>query len=97
MRARLACGAAIAMAVTAYLNGLHNPFVYDDYRTILGNTSIQLDGTFRALVWHDVTRPLVNLSYALNHAAWGNNPLGFHLTKSRAPCSECRASFSTGP
>jgi hypothetical protein len=32
------------------------------------------------VVWHDITRPLVNLSYALDAAIWGIRPLGFHLT-----------------
>jgi protein O-mannosyl-transferase len=34
----------------------------------------------QAIVWHDITRPLVNLSYALDAAIWGLRPLGFHVT-----------------
>src|SRR5207247_1475821 len=64
----------------AYLNALHNPFVYDDYRTIVENVSVQSPGSFRAIVLHDITRPIVNLSYAADRALWGAQPFGFHVT-----------------
>src|SRR6185437_2101764 len=37
----LAGGLAVLLAVIVYLNALHNPFVYDDRRLILGNASIE--------------------------------------------------------
>ena len=63
-----------------YLNALHNPFVYDDYHTVVANTSIQSVANLRAMVLHDVKRPIVNVSYAIDRALWGPAPLGFHVT-----------------
>jgi hypothetical protein len=77
---RLACGAAAAAAVLVYCNALHNPFVYDDYHTVMANTSIERLGDLRAIVLHDMTRPLVNLSYAIDRRLWGASPEGFHVT-----------------
>jgi protein O-mannosyl-transferase len=77
-RAPLACSAAAAAAVLVYLNALHNPFVYDDYHTVVANASIDRLGDLRAIVLHDMTRPLVNLSYAFDRRLWGMSPEGFH-------------------
>jgi tetratricopeptide (TPR) repeat protein len=74
------CIVAAALGGFVYLNALHNPFVYDDHRTILDNGSIRSLREPRAIVLHDVTRPLVNLSYAIDRALWGGDPFGFHLT-----------------
>ena len=80
-RRTVLCGAvAMAMALLVYVNALHNPFVYDDYHTVIANTSIQTLTNLRAIVMHDVTRPLVNFTYALDRVAWGPAPFGFHLT-----------------
>src|SRR5713101_4374894 len=76
---RLALVAA-GLGGLVYLNALHNPFVYDDYRTIVDNGSIQTLLQPRAIVMHEPTRPLVNLSYAIDRALWGAAPFGFHLT-----------------
>ena len=78
-RALFAALAAV-LAGAVYLNALHNPFVYDDRRMIVENTSIQSLHNLRAIVWHDIARPLINLSYAVDYAAWGSAPFGFHLT-----------------
>jgi hypothetical protein len=34
----------------------------------------------RALLLHDVTRPVISVSYALDRAIWGAAPFGFHVT-----------------
>jgi protein O-mannosyl-transferase len=75
-------GGAIALAgALVYVNALRNPFVYDDHRLILENTSLTDLHNWRAILYHDISRPLVNLSYALDYAIWrGPNPVGFHLT-----------------
>jgi protein O-mannosyl-transferase len=75
----LAGGAAAAMAISVYANALHNPFVYDDYHTVIENTSIRTVTNPRAIFWHDVTRPVVNFSYAVDRAVWGPTAFGFHL------------------
>ena len=79
-RAILAGGAAAAMAISVYLTSLHNPFVYDDYHTVIDNASIRSVTNLGAIFWHDVTRPIVNFSYAVDRAIWGQPPFGFHLT-----------------
>jgi tetratricopeptide (TPR) repeat protein len=63
-----------------YINSLTNPFVYDDYRLIVENAALTDPRNLQAVVWHDVSRPVVNLTYALDAALWGLRPLGFHLT-----------------
>jgi hypothetical protein len=63
-----------------YLNALHNPFVYDDYHTVVENRSIARVTDLRAIVVHDVTRPIVNLSYAIDRRVWGSRPFGFHAS-----------------
>ncbi len=78
-RMALPCLAAAA-GVLVYLNALHNPLVYDDFRTIADNASILSLTDFRAVVGHDVTRPLVNLSYAIDRAVWRGDTFGFHLS-----------------
>src|SRR5262245_39243953 len=79
-RAILAGGAAAAMAISVYVTALHNPFVYDDYHTVIQNASIRSVTNLRAIFWHDATRPVMNFSYAVDRAAWGAAPFGFHLT-----------------
>jgi len=80
-RAAIVAGCtAAALAISVYVTALHNPFVYDDYHTVIENASIQSAGNLRAIFWHDVTRPLVNFSYAVDRAVWGPAPFGFHLT-----------------
>jgi hypothetical protein len=74
---------ALSLAVTGwavYINSLTNPFVYDDYRLIVENAALQHPGDLWGVVWHDITRPVANLSYAFDVAVWGFRPLGFHIT-----------------
>jgi len=75
----LACCVAL-LAGLLYLNALWNPFVYDDYRLIVENSSILNLQDLPAIVYPYMTRPLVNLSYAVDAAVWGRQPFGFHLT-----------------
>lgn len=70
----------MAMALLVYVNALHNPFMYDDYHTVIANTSIRSVTNLVAIVLHDVTRPLVNLTYAIDRVTWGAAPFGFHVT-----------------
>jgi Flp pilus assembly protein TadD len=79
-RGLAACAAAASLAGIVYVNALHNPFVYDDERTILDNASIWNLRDLRSIVLHEVTRPLVNLSYAIDRVIWGAAPFGFHVT-----------------
>jgi tetratricopeptide (TPR) repeat protein len=79
-RRRALLALAVAFSGGVYLNALHNPFVYDDHRTIVDNGSIHSLSDMRSIVLHDATRPLVNLSYAIDRTVWGPAPIGFHVT-----------------
>lgn len=71
---------ASGLAVLVYVNALDNPFVYDDHATILDNPSLADLRNWRFVLLYSLFRPLVNVSYALDAAAWGVRPFGFHLT-----------------
>ena len=76
----LTCSAAVLLAGLVYLNTLHNPFVYDDARSILNNRSLTTRASVTAVVRENVSRPLVSLSYFIDHAIWGPAPFGYHVT-----------------
>lgn len=82
----LLCLLAAGITFLVYLPSLNNGFVnWDDNEYIYQNPNIQsLHPAFFKWVstavvsahWH----PLTMLSYALDYAVWGLNPLGYHLT-----------------
>ena len=72
--------AIASVAGALYIGALRNPFVYDDYRLIVENPSILNIQDLRGILYQDMTRPLVNLSYAADVIVWGREPFGFHLT-----------------
>jgi protein O-mannosyl-transferase len=80
LRTRVACCGAALLAGVVYINALNNPFVYDDFHTVVENRSIARLTDVRSIVLGAVTRPLVNLSYAVDRALWGPKPFGFHVT-----------------
>jgi tetratricopeptide (TPR) repeat protein len=80
MRVRLAALVVVALSGAVYLNALHNPFVYDDYRVIQQNRSLLAPQDVGAIVARDLTRPVVNWSYAIDRVVWGPEPFGFHVT-----------------
>src|SRR3954447_7500610 len=69
-----------ALAVLVYLNGLSNPFVYDDQTTVLFNPSLENLSNVRFILLYNLFRPVVNVSYAIDRAAWGFSSFGFHVT-----------------
>ena len=74
----------VAAGVAAYANSLHAPFLFDDFSSIQDNPTIRqlwpLSGPLSPPVGSGVDgRPLVNLSFALNHAVGGFEVLGYHL------------------
>ncbi len=80
-RPRWLVGLGIAvLAVAAHATTLRNPFVYDDFRVVVENRSLVPPLNVAALLWHDASRPVANLTYALDRALWGSGPWGFHLT-----------------
>ena len=68
------------MATLVYLNALDNPFVYDDFRLIVENSSITNVWDVQTIIVRDIKRPIVNISYALDTALWGRGPDGYHVT-----------------
>ena len=71
---------AAGLSALLYVNALDNPFVYDDFRTVLNNPSIENVWAVRTIVYREMTRPVVNFSYAVDRAIWGEGVFGYHLT-----------------
>ncbi len=69
-----------SLPALVYLNALDNPFVYDDHHTVVENPSIDDVSEVRAIVLGDMTRPVVNFSYALDRAIWGASHSAIHVT-----------------
>ena len=72
------------MVVVPFLNSLDNPFVWDDSNAIVSNPTIRSIWP----LWKPLqppletpvsTRPLVNLSFALNYSLHGLDVRGYHL------------------
>jgi protein O-mannosyl-transferase len=80
VRDRIALVGAVLTAGLVYATALDNPFVYDDYLSVVQNPSIHPPLYFRSVLLYRATRPLVNASYALDRMVWGPDPFGFHLT-----------------
>ncbi len=89
---RISAAAVLALvAFFFYVNSVEGKFVFDDTVIIRDNESIRgldaahLKEIFGQHYWKSVEtsgglyRPLVSLSYALNHAMGGNSPTGYHL------------------
>jgi hypothetical protein len=71
---------ALTLAGVAYANVFNNPFVYDDYDTVVANPSLVDLSNVRFVLGHSPFRPVVNVSYALDRAIWGFWAPGFHTT-----------------
>jgi tetratricopeptide (TPR) repeat protein len=73
----------VAWVLVAYANSFATPFVYDDEGAIVDNPSIRrlwpLTIPLAAPRQSPLAgRPVVNLSLAINHAAGGLSPFGYH-------------------
>ncbi len=68
------------LVVIGYAGTLDHPFVYDDRTTILGNPSLRSLADPRAIFTHDIKRPVVNLSYAIDWALSGARPTAYHVS-----------------
>lgn len=81
----LGAGLLVAAVFAVYANSLHAPFVFDDLPGIVENQTIRHLGDLLTVLAapSDVgssanSRPLFNLSLALNYAVGGLNPTGYH-------------------
>ena len=68
----------IAAGIWAYHNSFFGPFVFDDISHISGNPHIRHLWPPGDVLSHS-SRPVVDLSLAVNHALGGMNPWGYHL------------------
>ena len=68
----------IAAGLLAYHNSFTGAFIFDDGPKILGNSSIRHLWPPSSIVGYS-SRPVVQLSLALNYALGGLNPWGYHL------------------
>lgn len=75
--------ALVTAVVVVYAGGVSNPFIFDDAGAIALNPQIRSLSPPVALAPPPETpvggRPLVNLSFALNYAAGGLDPFGYHV------------------
>lgn len=69
-----------ALTALVYRASLDNPFFFDDRTSILLNPSLLSHWDLGAVLRHDPGHPLVNLSYAFDHAFWGHSSFGYHAT-----------------
>jgi Flp pilus assembly protein TadD len=70
-------------ALAAYANSFGVPFLMDDDGAVLKNPSVWNLADLRAVLWPPdgmttAGRPLLNLSFALNHALGGDSVFGYH-------------------
>lgn len=72
-----------------YISSIFNPFIWDDEQFIYKNAHVltfNLPGIFTkntidgAGEISNYYRPLTTLTFAVDHAVWGLQPFGFHLT-----------------
>lgn len=70
--------------VLAYSQCLRSPFAYDDYYDVLENGTIRrlwpIWGMFHVAGKGFMTRPVTNLTFALDYAVSGPKPLMFHIS-----------------
>jgi protein O-mannosyl-transferase len=71
---------ACALTAQVYRSALDNPFVFDDRYTILLNPSLLDPWDIRGILFHNVVRPVVNASYAVDAYISGFSSFGFHVT-----------------
>ena len=83
----LAIAILVTAALAAYSNSLHGEFILDDKTDIVGSNSIsRLWPPWKVFVVRSEghtalhSRPVVNLSLAINYAIAGYEPFGYHLT-----------------
>jgi len=78
-------GVLLVSAISlVYSNSLHGPFQYDDFLDIQDNPSIRHLWPLRDVFYTPgagfMTRPITNLTFAINFATAGFKPFHYHLT-----------------
>lgn len=87
-----ACILVALLSIVVFANSLANDFVWDDKELIVANPAVRslagIGQFFSGHFWSQSEqpsaqgyyRPIVLLSYAVDHSVWGLNPFGFHLS-----------------
>ena len=99
---RLGYGIIAGTSIACYLNSLQHDLVHDDIFAIKDNLDIRSDTPLRNLLsndfwgkpmWsntsHKSYRPLCTLTFRLNYAIHGLNPLGYHAANVILHCLVC--------
>jgi len=88
----LLLAAVLALSALVYLPSLRGDFIWDDRPLILDDEQVHNLANASRLFFRDFFapgsddfeygyyRPLVSLSYMVDWALWGNNPLGYRMT-----------------
>jgi len=92
----------ILAGVLAYWNSFDGVFLYDDIESIQDNAHIRvlwpLSEAISLPLWNGGAtvdgRPLLTLSFALNHHFFGPEPWGYHLVNLVLHCGSDMASLS---
>jgi hypothetical protein len=71
--------AAACVAVLVFLPSLWGGFFYDDQHVIVDNRQIRNLGALGTILRYEPARPILGLSWALNHAVAGLTPWPYHL------------------
>lgn len=103
---RRQCAALAGLVLIVYANSLDGGFYFDDHHSIERNTAIRSlaaiptyfvdGGAFSADPDVSMYRPLLLVSYALNHALGGVDPVGYHLVNVLLHISFVILLFQTG-
>lgn len=88
-----------AAVILAYSNTLHGPFQYDDFNDIQDNPSIRHLWPIKDVFFTEgrgfLSRPVANLTFALNYAMGGFRPFPYHLTNLAIHVCAALALFGT--
>lgn len=71
------CLSLVAVVVLCFANALGNEFVFDDIYLVTVNKQIQ---SLNLPLLLSSYRPIRDISYAIDFALWGQDPMGFHFT-----------------
>jgi protein O-mannosyl-transferase len=85
---------AAALAFAVYLPSLRGGFLYDDQANIVANRSLREPAALGAILRHEPARPLLNLSWALNHAVSAQRPWSYHLVNALIHAANAALAFS---
>src|SRR5262245_48741834 len=72
------CTGLVVLVALVYAAAVRIPFIYDDHRMVVENLAIRDLSDLRAVLVLEATRPILNLSYAIDYALFGPSAPGFH-------------------